>query len=150
MAIMKNTKFNELDWEAKEFDWTGKSFYYVSLMNIMGKPLNLGGKMEELMRELRQNGYKMVSNIILVQYKTFGGRIMTEVEKQDKYDAQVAAYEMHLTVDTVVQPKGKGLAPGIKRIRSRVTSKRTREPREIYYWPVDGASSERYVVFSFT
>ena len=151
MAIMQETAFNEQAWEMREFDWAGKSFYFLEIKNVLGKPIGLGKKLEELNRDLRMHGYRTVNSMILIQHASFKGRIMIEVEKQDKYDAQVTTFEDTTTVDTLVHkgPTG-GLRGAIKRIQQRVSSRRGMNPRAIYYWLVDGPGSERCVIFAIT
>ena len=122
------------DWDQKEFDWTGKSFYFIPITNLFYRPLGLGSKLEQLNREVRQGGYKTRSNIILIQYSPFKGRIMIEVEKQDKYDAQMTTYEIQTMADTIVYRGAFSLlGKGIKRLTERVVAKRGLEPRELYY-----------------
>ncbi len=151
MAIMSNTSFNELSWESKEHDWTGKSFYFIPIINVLGKPVSLGKKLEELNRELRLNGYRTVNSMIMVQVASFKGRIMVEVEKLDKYDSQVITFDDTTTADTIVH-KGSagGIGAAVKRLQQRVASRRGMNPRDIYYWLVDGPGSERAVLFAVT
>ncbi len=149
--MQTSTKFNELAWESKEFDWTGKTFYFIPIINVFGHPFGLGNKLFQLNRDCRQAGCKTLSGIILIQYKLFGGRLMIEIEKPDQYDAQVITFEDTTTVDTVVH-KGSAASIGrtAARLKQRVSSRRSMEPRAIYYWLVNGIGSERAVVFSVT
>lgn len=151
MAIMQVKDFNPLDWDRKEFDWTGKSFYFVSLMNIFSNPIGLGGKLELVNRELRANGYRAISNMMLVEYKMFGGKVMVEIEKQDKYDAQVLTYDDKTTVETMVHTAASGgLSNAITKLKERTTSRRGMQPRALYYWPVQGVGSKTNILFSIT
>ncbi len=151
MAIMVNKSFNDSQWDQKSSEWKDKSFYYIPILNIMNVPMGLSNKLETLYRDVRKNGYRTVNNMILIQYKTFGGRVMIEVEKQDKYDSQVATYEMDTTADTMVYSKSSGsLGNAVKLIKERVASRRGLSPREIYYWMVNGPGSEKTVVFAIS
>lgn len=144
--------FDAAEWDAREFDWTGKSFYFISGMNLFGKPIGIGDKFEQLMREIRKNGYKAKNNIILVQYSTFRGRVMIEIEKPDKYDAQIKFYDTQTTADTVLVHGGlSNLGKGVKRLRERVSVRRMIVPREIYYWLVAGPDKpDQVVLFGIT
>ena len=149
MAIMSDTSFKELSWESKEHDWTGKSFYFIPIMNVFGKPLSLGNKFEELNRELRMNGYRTLNSMILVQAATFKGRIMVEVEKLDKYDSQVITFDDTTTADTIVHKGSSGsLGSDGKRLQQRFASRRGMNPKDIYYWHIDGPGSDRAVLFA--
>jgi len=150
MTATQVAKFSEIAWESREFDWMGKSFYFIPIMNILGKPIGLGKKMVDLNNEVRRNGYKALSTMMLIQYSTFKGRIMIEVEKQDKYDSQVITYDDTTTVDTIVHKGRGGLGSSVKRLQQRVASRRGMPPRTIYYWLVSGIGSERIVLLSFT
>lgn len=147
--IPREKSFSEEQWESKEFEWTGKSFYYVPILNILGHPIGLSSKLELLNREVRQNAYLTKNYIMLIQYSMFGGCAMIEVEKQDKYDAQVKTYDETTTVATIVH-KGSlaGIGKTVKRLKERVVSRRGMLPREIYYWLTTGPGSERMVLFA--
>lgn len=151
MAIMSDTKFNELNWESKEFDWTGKSFYFIPIMNVFGKPISLGNKLEELNRELRMNGYRTVNTMMMIEVAMFKGRIMVEVEKLDKYDSQVITFIDVTTAETIVHKGSTGsLGATVKRLQQRVASRRGMNPHHVYYWLVDGPGSEKAVLFAVT
>ena len=151
-AYSQQKQFMESSWTDKEFDWTGKSFYFVNVTSLLGKPVGLGGKMERLMREVRQNGYKTLNNIVLVQHGVMKAKVMIEVEKQDKYDAQVLTFEENTAVDTMVIKEGvTSLNTGAKRMKERVFNRRTMESRAIYYWKVTLPGGRGYtVVFGLT
>mgnify|MGYP000527650406 CR=1 FL=1 len=139
--------FSESAWDSKEFDWTGKTFYFVTIIRIFGKSIGLGGKLEELNREVRRHGYRTLNNNILIQLGAFKGRIMIEVEKEDRYDAQVVTYEEQTTVDTIVIHQSRtSLSAGVKRLKERVFSRRAMAPREIYYWDVNAPGGEDCIV----
>ena len=149
-ASTSSKAFMESAWDNKEFDWTGKSFYFVNITNLMGKPLRLGNKLEQLNREVRQNGYRTINNIILIQYGVMKSKVMIEVEKQEKYDAQVLTFETQTTADShVFRNQQSTLSKEVKRLCERVYSRRTREPRYIYYWKVsDPTAQDRTVIFA--
>ena len=108
--------------------------------------------MEQLNREVRQNGYKTKNNIILIQHGHLKARIMIEVEKQDKYDAQIHTYSENTSVDTMVFREGTGsFNDWVKRMKERIFARRTMEIREIYYWKVpSSAAKSRVVLFGLT
>ncbi len=140
-------------WDMQEFDWTGKSFYFIPIINLFYRPIGLGSKLELLNREVRQGGYKIASNMILIQYCPFKGRAMIEVEKQDKYDAQVLTLETNATVDTMVfRGTYSQWGKGIKRLTERVAAKRGLAPRELYYMYVVGwePGAYRTILFALT
>lgn len=148
-----NRPFDPASWDRKEFDWTGKSFYFVEFFNILGMPIGLGSKVEELNRELRKNGYKALSPMILIQHTSgLRGRVMIEVEKKDQYDAQVYTLDTQTSADCVAVLTGKsGLSKGIERIKQQVSSRRDMNPRMIFYWCVEGIDNPRnIVVFGLT
>ncbi len=146
-ANSQQKQFIESSWNDKEFDWTGKSFYFVNFTSLLGNPIGLGGKMEQLMREVRQNGYKTMNNVVLVQHGVTKGKVMIEVEKQDKYDAQVLTFEENTAVDTlVIKESVTTLSNGVKRMKERVFNRRTMEPRGIYYWKVTLPGGSGYIV----
>jgi len=143
--------FDASDWDAREYEWTGKSFYYISINNLFGKPLGLSEKLVDLNREVRQNGYRPLNNIILVEYALFKGKLMVEVEKLDKYDAQLLTFDIQTTADSIVVHTGmSGLAKGIERLKQRIVNHRAMDPRGIYYWLVNGLGSSQIVIFGLT
>lgn len=138
-------------WDHKEFDWTGKSFYYIPITFVLGKPIGLGGKLEQLNREARAAGYKILNSRVLIQHASFKGRAMIEVEKQDQYDAQVVTYDDSLRVDTIVYKGSQsGLGKSIKSLTERVAAKRGMPPREIYSMYVSDSSAFKTIIFAFT
>ncbi len=149
----QSTLIDEDVWDQKEFEWTGKSFYYIPLIYIFGKPLGLGGKLEQLNREARQNGYKILNNRVLISQAFIKGRAMIEVEKQDKYDAMVDTYEDPLFVDTVIYKSSSGsMSNAFKRLAERVAAKRSMSPRQLYYMYVmdSGGSGYKTILFAFS
>lgn len=151
-AYSQQKGFIESEWTDKEFDWTGKSFYFVTVLTILGNPIGLGGKMEQLMREVRQHGYKTINNIVMVQHGVTKAKVMIEIEKQDKYDAQVLTFEEHAVVDTlVIKDSVTSLSTGVKRMKERVFNRRSMEHRAIYYWNVTLTGGSGYtVIFGLT
>ncbi|MFH0764789.1 MAG: hypothetical protein V2A61_00050 [Calditrichota bacterium] len=143
--------FDASDWDAREFEWTGKSFYYISIINIFGKPFGLSEKLVDLNRELRQNGYRPLNNIVLIEHALFKGKIMVEVEKLDKYDDHLLTFEIQTTADSIVIHTGmSGLAKGVERLKQRIVNRRDMNPRGIYYWLVNSLGSSQIVVFGLT
>ena len=138
-------------WDRTEHDWSDKSFYYVSVTFLLGKPLGLDGKLEELNRDVRKGGYKIKNPMILIQHGKFKGRIMIEIEKKDLYDSQVFTYDPQTACDTIVHNGGiSGLGKGIDRLRERVAARRISEPREIYYMYQPDPNSTKTVLFAIT
>ena len=151
--MISSIKINDVEWDQKEFDWTDKAFYFIPLTFIFYKPLAIGSKLEQLNREVHRAGYKVLSNMVLVQHAMFKGRALIEVEKMDKYDAQILHFEERTTVDTIVY-RGSPIriSRGIKRLSERVASKRNMAPREVYYMYVTGSASDTYktIIFGLT
>ncbi len=150
---MSNGKIDESFWDNKEHDWTGKSFYYVHFFAVFYNPIGLGGKLERLYREIRAGGYKVLENMALIEYGMFKGRAMVEVEKQDKYDANILNFDDKTTVDTSVYRGAPGkISEEIKRLSERVASRRGMAPRFIFYKYVPDKSAEVYktILFAIT
>ena len=149
---MASTQIDDATWDHREHDWTGKTFYFVPLISIFNKPLGLGNKIEQLNREVRQTGYKILDNMILIQFASFKGRVMIEVEKQEKMDAQILSFEEKTAVDTMVYCGSPGqMSESIKRLEERVVSKRGIAPRSIYYKFVSKTGREyKTILFAIT
>ena len=145
--------FEDSAWDRKETEWTGKSFYSVPVTFLLGKPLGLGNKLEELNRELRQSGYKPVNSMVLIQFGKFKGRAMIEVPKKDTHDASICTYDIPTTVTTMVY-KGEplGIAKGFVKLKELVYSRRSMEARELYYLyiPSAGAGGYKTILFAIT
>jgi len=125
---------DDASWDRKEFDWTGKSFYFVNFISLFGIHFGLNKKLEILNREIRQNGYKTKNSMVLIQYGKVKARTMLEIEKPDRYDAQVQNYDIATNADTIVHYSGlASLAKGVEKLKERVYSRRSMMPREIYY-----------------
>jgi hypothetical protein len=140
-------------WDNKEFDWNGKSFYYIKFLSLFSNPIGLPGKLEQLVQEARKGGFKVVGNMVLVEHSSFGGEAMIEVEKLDKFDADVHNFEERTTVCTVVYRGSPGkLHQGIKRLREIVTQRKGMEPRKIFYAYNSASTSGSYktVLFALT
>jgi len=151
MAIVQGSSREITDeaWDKKEHDWTGKAFYFVTTTFLLGKPLGLDGKLEELNREVRQNGYKLKNLMILIQHGKFKGKVMIEVEKQDKYDAQIHHYDIQTSCDTILHLGGLAtLSKGIERLKERVAARRSMNPREIYYLYQTDPSALKIILFA--
>ena len=134
---------NYAKWDHKEHDWTGKVFYFVNMICIFSKPLGLGSKMEQLNREVRQAGYKIIDTSILVLADAFSGKVMIEVEKQDIMDAQILHFEDKTTAyTTVYRGSYGGLSKGMRSLAEMVASRRGMAPRSIYYRYVDPDSAD--------
>jgi len=144
-------EFSDEAWDKVEHEWTGRCFYYVTATFLLGKPIGLDSKLEELNREIRQNGYKIKNPMILIQCGKMKGRIMMEVEKKDQYDAQVICYDVQTTCDTVVHYGGiSSIGKGIERLKERVAARRMMNPREIYYMYQSDPSASRTIIFALT
>ena len=151
--MIPSLKIEDSVWDNKEFDWTGKSFYFINLFCIFFNPVGLIGKLEQLNRDARQNGYKIIGEMVLIERGTFSGRAMIEVEKQDKYDANILALEEKTTVSTIVyRGASSKLGVGIKRLKEMVTLRKNMEPRKILYayTPVPASGSYKTVLFALT
>ncbi|NQU06398.1 MAG: hypothetical protein HQ568_09920 [Calditrichaeota bacterium] len=134
---------NYAEWEQKEHDWTGKAFYFVNMTCVFSKPLVLGSKMEQLNREVRQAGYKIIDTSILILAEAFSGKVMIEVEKQDIMDAQILHFEDKTQAyTTVYRGSPGGLSKGMKSLAEIVASRRGMSPRSIYYRYVDPDSAD--------
>jgi len=147
------SEIDESIWDRKEIEWTGKSFYFVPVTFLLGRPLGLGKKLEELNRHMRQGGYKPVNSMVLLQFGKFKGRAMVEVPKKDTHDANICTYDIPTTVTTMVY-KGEplGIAKGFDRLKELVYSRRSMAARELYYLYVPNATAGNYrtVLFAIT
>jgi len=149
--ITSSREIAEETWDRKEHDWTNKAFYFVNVTFILGKALGLDAKLEQLNREVRQNGYKTKNPMILIQVGKLKGRIMIEVEKKDTYDAQIQHYDIATSCDTIVHMGGlASLGKGIQRLKERVAARRSRDPREIYYLYQQDPNAPKTILFSIT
>ncbi|MFN3822005.1 MAG: hypothetical protein ACK4OO_06685 [bacterium] len=138
-------------WDRKEHDWTGKWFYFVEFFSLFGKILKVNDKLETLNRGVRMERYKTVSPIIWVQYGKMKGRMLIEIEKPDRYDAQVFSYEIPTTADSIVHLGGIAtLSKGVERLKEIVYSRRQMEPREIYYLYQSAISGNKIVIVGIT
>ncbi len=143
--------FEDDVWDRKEFDWTGKSFYFINFISLFGINFGLDKKLELLNREIRQNGYKIKNPMILVQYGKVKSRAMIEIEKPDRYDAQVQNYDIATTADTIIHYGGlSSLSKGVQKLKERVFSRRSMLPREIYYVYQPGANTEKTLLIGLT
>ena len=150
--MIPSIKIDESAWDNKEFDWMGKSFYYVTFPCIFSNPIGLIGKLEQISRDARQSGYKIIGKMVLVEIGSFGGQAMIEVEKLDRYDANVINFDEKTTVLTVVYRGSPGkLSAGFKKLKEMVASRKGMAPRKIMYayTPV-AASSYKTVLFALT
>lgn len=149
--MQTNKQFSESDWDMQERDWSGKCFYYIPITNVLGKPVGLTNKIMDITREARKAGYTIISNMILIEHSNFGGKIMVEVEKKDQYNANILTLDDGATVDTIVH-RGPVSSVGqtIKKAKERVASRRSMQPRAIYYWLVTGIGSQKTVVFALS
>ena len=151
--MIPSARIDDDTWDNKEFDWNGKSFYYIKFLSLFNNPIGLPGKLEHLMQDARKNGFKVVGNMVLVEHSTFGGEAMIEVEKSDKFDADIHNFEERTSVATVVYRGSPGkMNEGIKRLREMVTQRKGMEPRKIYYAYTSGSASGSYktVLFALT
>lgn len=138
-------------WDRKEFEWTDKSFYFVTATFLFGKPLGLDGKLELLNREVRQAGYKIKNQMILIQHGKFKGRIMIEIEKKDQYDAQVQTYDTQTNCDTIIHYGGmSSLGKGIQRLKDRVAARRMMAPRLFFYMYQPDPNAQKTILFALT
>jgi hypothetical protein len=138
-------------WDRKEFDWTGRSFYFVNCTFLLGNAIGLDNKLEQMNRDLRTSGYKVKNPMILVEYGKFKGRVMIEVEKKDQYDAQYHVYDVHTNCDTIVLYGGlSNLKKGVDRLREWVTSRRSMEPRQIFYLYQPDTGVTKTILFGLT
>lgn len=145
--------FDDAVWDRKETEWTGKSFYSVPLTFLFGKPMGLGKKLEELNRQMRQDGYKPVNSMVLLQFGKFKGRAMVEVPKKDTYEANLHAYDIPTMVITMIYSGDPmGIARGFDKLKELVYSRRNMEAREFYYLyvPSVGAGGYKTVLFAIT
>jgi len=144
-------EISEETWDRKEHDWTGKAFFFVNVTFIFGNAVGLDTKLELLTREVKSNGYKIKSPMILIQQGKFKGRIMIEVEKKDLYDAQIQFYDTQTSCDTMVHLGGMtNLGKGIERLKERVASRRQMSPREIFYLYQSDPNASKTILFALT
>jgi hypothetical protein len=105
------------------------------------------------MQDARKSGFKVIGNMVLVERSMFGGQAMIEVEKMDKFDADIHNFEERTSVSTIVYRGSPGkLHEGIKRLREMVTLRKGMEPRKIYYAYTTASASGSYktVLFALT
>lgn len=147
------SRFDETTWDQKEHDWTEKSFCFVSTFNIMYKPVGLNSKLDALNTILRTGGYKPTNLMLLLEWGKFKGKLMVEVPKKDTLDASVLTFDDQTTATTAVY-KGdpSGLGKAIKNLKEMVVSRKSLEPRAIYYLYMPGGSPGGYktVIFAIT
>ena len=150
-ATIGSQGFRESDWDIKEHDWGGKCFFFLPYNSLLAKITGLGKKIEQIRFEVRKNGYKMQNNMIMFEHSAFNGKVMVEIEKQDKYDDHVITFDEGAIVDTLVH-HGRISSVGkvITRLNERVANKRAKPPRSIYYWLVSGEGSDKSVVFAIS
>lgn len=133
-AAVGSKGFEDAQWDRKEHDWTGKSFFFVTVPHILGKPIGLGKKLEDLNRQMRQAGYKPVNNLVWIQHGAGKGKAMVEVLKQDKYDANVLTFDTSTTaISLIYKGHPSGLAKGVRQLAELVVLRKSMEPREVYY-----------------
>ncbi len=149
--VISSREISDEVWDRTEHDWAGKSFYYVTAIFILGKALGLDSKLEQLTREVREGGYKIINQMILIQHGKFKGKIMIEIEKKDLWDAQVFTYDVGTSCDTVLHLGGlSNLGKGIERLKERVVARRMRDPREIFYLYQPDMNNPKIIVFALT
>lgn len=142
---------DEVTWDRKEHDWTGKCFYFQEFYSILGKVLQMEEKLEALNREVRMARYKIVSPIIWVQVGKMKGRMMLEIEKPDRYDAQVRTFDIPTSADSIVHLGGMAtLSRGIQRLKELVYARRQMEPREIYYAYQSAQAGNKIIIVGIT
>lgn len=150
-ATIESQGFKESDWDIKEHNWEGKSFFFLPYNILLTKFTGLGKKIEQIRFEVRKNGYKTLNNIILFEHGSFKGKVMVEVEKQDKYDDQILTFDEGSIVDTLVHHGSiSSVGKVITRLVERVSNKRAKPPRSVYYWLVSGEGSNKSVVFAIS
>ena len=150
-ATIGSQGFIESDWDIKEHDWGGKCFFFLPYSSLLAKITGHGKKVEQIRFEVRKNGYKTLNNMILFEHSTFKGKVMVEIEKQDKYDDQVITFDEGSIVDTLVHIGSiSSVGKVITRLTERVSNKRAKPPRSIYYWLVSGVGSDKTVVFAIS
>ncbi|MBM3329129.1 MAG: hypothetical protein FJY67_06615 [Calditrichaeota bacterium] len=138
-------------WDRKEFDWTGKTFYFTTYLNLLGLPIGLPGKLEQLNRDVRTAGHKIKNPMVFIQVGKVKARAMVEIEKPEALDSQVFTYDIPTNVDSIVHYGGPStLARGVERLKERVYSRRTMEPREIYYLYQDNPAENKMLLVGLT
>jgi hypothetical protein len=147
------SKFDETTWDNREHDWTGKAFYYIPIISVFNKPLNLSRKLDELNQGLKSGGYKPVSQMVLIEHSPFKGKMIVEVTKQDKYDANIMSFDIQTMVFTrIYKGDQSGLGKAIKMLKEMVMSRRSMEARAVYYLYIPGGTPGGYktVLFAIT
>jgi hypothetical protein len=145
-----NRPINFAEWDQKEHDWLGKAFYFVNIICVFSKPLSLGSKIEQLNREVRQAGYKIIDTSILIHAEAFSGKLLIEVEKKDTMDAQILSFEDQTKAYTAVyRGSPGGLSKGMKNLSEMVASRRGMAPRWIFYRYTDpNAADYKTIIFA--
>ena len=151
--MIPTIKIDDDIWDRKEHDWTGKTFYITKILTIFNIPLGLAGKLEQLNQDLSRAGYKIKTNMVLIEPGTFSSMAMIEVDKQNKYDANILHFDEQTNVETFVYkgPQNK-VSGGMRQLAERVTSKRGMPPRKVMYMYTYSGSESKYktILFALT
>ncbi len=138
-------------WDNRESEWTNRSFYFVNCIFILGNPIGLEGKLEQLNRDIKTNNYKVKNSMVLIEYGKMKARVMVEVEKKDQYDAQIHTYDVHTNCDTKIHYFAKGgISKGFDTLKERVAARRSRDPRQLFYMYQPSSTADKTILFALT
>jgi len=131
---MPDLRAQEALWDKKEFNWQGKTFYFVPVMNIFHHPIGLGDKLEQLNREIKKAGYKVACRNVIIEYSSFGGKAMIEIEPPNQFDANLLTFDDPTKVYALVHPApAKELSKAVTILSERVSAKGGMDVRKVYY-----------------
>lgn len=137
----------ESAWDRQEFNWLEKSFYYVTVTNLLGMPIGLDNKIEQLLRDVRAAGHKIVNNTIYVEIGEFKGKVMIEIKTPELADSQVLTYDTPTTATTMVA-KAKP-AQAAAKLTEKIISNSGMKPRQMFY-AYKPSGSEKSTVLAVT
>ncbi|MCX7836241.1 MAG: hypothetical protein N2450_09290 [bacterium] len=141
-----------MDFEQKEEDWEGYCFYWLPVKYFFGKAVNLENSFKELISTVSKEGLQFKpSPRILVEPGQFSGKVLVEIEKPDKYHAQVFSCEK----GKVFSAEAIGDEAHVKKVMERQKQKVANEGyviQGVYLWyltdaPWDLKKNSRTVVF---
>lgn len=140
MVVIKTCacpEINDQDWHLQDTDWSGKFFYFDYLRHFLKIPLNYAKKCQEMKSEIVRKGYQIIQpDLVLRLPGLFQGRILTEIEEPEQYDANVEKFENARILTRVYKGSPGGLKVALEELKAFVQDRTHVLPSAVYYWHV--------------
>ena len=123
------------EWEGKEFDWENKNYYFLPIHSILNKPIDLEEKSRMLKKEIATKAYEFIDpRVILCEWASFKGRLMTEIKNPQTYDANIHIFDMGKIYTTVFRGSKKNLKQAVNDFRSQIELNHGVPVQNSYIW----------------